>query len=74
MELQERGNIEEFMTGPLKDLANNIKNETTTEAVSNSILGYLLGYSSNEEQEQSSSEGQDVLSEKEQAAEQKIKE
>lgn len=56
MELQERGNIEEFMTGPLKDLANNIKNETTTEAISNSIIGYLLGYTNNEEQEQRSSE------------------
>ena len=43
MELQERGTINEFMTGPLKDLSN-AANQATTEAVSNSILGYLLGY------------------------------
>ena len=57
MELQERGTVEEFMTGPLKDLANNIKNETTTEAISNSILGYLLGYTTNDEQQLSETEG-----------------
>ena len=55
------------MSGPLKDLANNMKNETTTEAISNSILGYLLGYT-NDEKQQSETEGQggDVLGEKEQ--------
>ena len=79
MELQERASINEFMSGPLKDLSTNAANKTATEAVSNSILGYLLGYTTDEDQPQESdSEGpsgaDDVLSEKEQAAEKKMKE
>ena len=42
MELQERGSIDEFMSGPLKTPQNSVVEQA--EGVSNQILGYLLGF------------------------------